>query len=430
MRLVKGRLVRGFLVCAASAGLAAFAGAAGFGRPLPRQGQAGAVARALGTVKTINGNAITLTPDKGEEVNATIQSDARILRIEPGQTSLKDATPITLADVQPGDRILIAGKRADDGKTILVTQMVAMKHAAVQAKQQQESEAWQRGIGGLVSSADPATDTITVKVATLAGSKDIAVHTSKQTDFRRYAPDSVKFDDAKPSTLDQIKPGDQLRARGTRSADGNQFTADGIVTGSFRNIAGTISAVDAAAKTIRLTDLATKQPVLVRFTGQSEIRKLTMPMARMISVRMKGTTATADAEASRGGQPNGGERGGQGARRGGAGGGFGGRGGVGGPGGAGARAGGGDLQQMLTRAPTATLADFQKGDAVMIVSTQGAVSDDLTAITMLGGVEPILEATPKGGQPMQLSPWSLGGGDEGGGDAGGDAGGGGGGGAK
>ena len=76
---------------------------------------------------------------------------------------------------------------------------------------------------------------------------------------------------------------------------------------------------------------------------------------------------------------------------------------------------------MINRMPPASLTDFQKGDAVMIVSTNGTSADTATAITVLGGVEPILAATPKGGQPMTLSPWSLGGG--GGEGAGGDAGG-------
>ena len=65
------------------------------------------------------------------------------------------------------------------------------------------------------------------------------VHISKDTIIRRYAPDSVKFDDAKPGTLEQIKAGDQLRARGTKSDDGKEMTAAEIVSGTFRSIAGT-----------------------------------------------------------------------------------------------------------------------------------------------------------------------------------------------
>ena len=79
--------------------------------------------------------------------------------------------------------------------------------------------------------------------------------------------------------------------------------------------------------------------------------------------------------------------------------------------GASIRTGGGDLQQMLTRMPAATLADLQKGDAVMVVATQGAEKDSPTVITLLAGVEPILRASPKGGQDMILSPWTLGGGE-------------------
>jgi hypothetical protein len=66
---------------------------------------------------------------------------------------------------------------------------------------------------------------------------------------------------------------------------------------------------------------------------------------------------------------------------------------------------------MLARMPAATLSELQKGDAVMVVTTQGNGKDPLTVITLLGGVEPILRSSPKGSQDMILSPWSLGGGE-------------------
>jgi hypothetical protein len=53
----------------------------------------------------------------------------------------------------------------------------------------------------------------------------------------------------------------------------------------------------------------------------------------------------------------------------------------------------------------------KKGDAVMVVTTQGSEKDPPTVITLLAGVEPILRASPKGGQDMILSPWTLGGGE-------------------
>ena len=63
---------------------------------------------------------------------------------------------------------------------------------------------------------------------------------------------------------------------------------------------------------------------------------------------------------------------------------------------------------MLSRIPSVTLADLQKEDAVMIVATQGA-GNEVTAITLLGGVEPILTASPNGMSAAALfSGWNLG----------------------
>ena len=70
--------------------------------------------------------------------------------------------------------------------------------------------------------------------------------------------------------------------------------------------------------------------------------------------------------------------------------------------------GSGDFQQMLSHMPGVTLADLHKGDAVLIVATEGTASGS-TAITLLSGVEPILQAAPSSSQAMMLTPWSLGG---------------------
>jgi len=67
----------------------------------------------------------------------------------------------------------------------------------------------------------------------------------------------------------------------------------------------------------------------------------------------------------------------------------------------------GDFQQMLNHMPAVTLADLHKGDAVMMVTTEGTASNGGTTITLLSGVEPILEAAPNASQAMMLTPWSL-----------------------
>src|ERR1700674_461384 len=254
--------------------------------------QTPAAARPVGTIKSISGNTITLTTDAGSDVTVLVQDATKLVRIAPGQKDLKDATPIQLQDVQPGDRILVRGKLADDGKSVLALSVIAMKKADIAEKQAHEREEWQRhGVGGLVNSVDAANSTITIALPAIGERKKVAIHLSKDTLLRRYAPDSVKFDDAKPAPLDQIKPGDQLRARGTHSADGSELTADEIVSGTFRNIAGTISALDVSAGSITVQDLATKNTVPVKVTAESQLRKLPPPMAQRIAMRLKGIPA-------------------------------------------------------------------------------------------------------------------------------------------
>jgi exosome complex RNA-binding protein Csl4 len=380
----------------------------------------------VGAVKSINGNALVLTADGGTEVSVTVASNAKIVQVAPGEKDLKSATPIVLTDLQVGDRVLVRVRAGDDAKAMTAVWVIAMKRTDLEAKKVQDREDWQkRGIGGLVSAVDPATGTITISTGTGSTAKTVAIHTTKSTALRRYAPDSVQFDDAKPAALDQVKPGDQVRARGTKSADGSEFAADEIVSGTFRNLAGIITAIDASAQTISLTDLITKKPVVVKITAQSQLRKIPAQMAQMIAFRLKGGAAGAGAGTG-GGAGVGGASGQEGGAAGGGSSNGGQRSGGAGAGGAGSGAGGGggrgDFQQIVNRLPASTLADFQKGDAVMVVSTQGSDGGGVTAITMLGGVEAILAAAPAGNaaQAMTLSPWSLGGGAPGGDASGGN----------
>src|SRR5271166_1447764 len=253
----------------------ALAGRAAAQTPATQQVAPSAKTKTVGTIKAISADTVTLTTDSGSEVTVAIQTSTRILRMAPGQTDLKQATPIQAQDLQVGDRLLAGGTSADGGKSVTATTAVVMTKADVAAKQEHDREDWQkRGVGGVVKAVDVGAGTITLSTGTLSGSTPLAVHVWKETIIRRYAPDSVKFDDAKPGTLAQIKPGDQLRARGTKSADGNELAAEEIVSGTFRNVAGTVVAIDAAASTLTLTDLLTKRPVTVRINSDSQLRKL------------------------------------------------------------------------------------------------------------------------------------------------------------
>jgi len=411
--------------------VAPVAGAGPVSAPQPKAAQqtsdsaAPAMARQLGTIKAIHGSAITLTTDAGKDIDVQLAPTTRIVSVEPGSKDLKAAVVLTFKDLQVGDRILVRGQASADDKSFAAAGVIAMKHTDLEAKKQHERDDWQkRGIGGLVSAVDPAAGTVIVAVGVGSTRTNITIATTKSTVVRRYASDSVKFDDAKPSALDQIKPGDQLRARGTRSADGNAFTAEEIVAGSFRNIDGPITAVDTAANTISVMDAITKKPIVVMISAESQLRKIPPEMAQRIAMRLK-ASAGGDASAPSGATsaPSGGAAGpGANAASGAPAAAPSGSGGSG-PGGGNSAGPGGrtpDFQQFLARLPAASIADLQKGDVVMIVATQGATPGDATAISVIGGVEALLTASPRGAREM-LSPWSLGGGGGGDAGAGGDA---------
>src|SRR6267378_1975850 len=136
--------------------------------------QTPAAARPVGTIKSIFGNTIILTTDAGSDVTVQVQDATKLVRIAPGQKDLKDATPIQLTHVQPGDRILVRGKLAEDGKTVLAASVIAMKKADIAEKQSHEREEWQKhGFGGLVSSVDPASGTISVALPSVAEKKTV-----------------------------------------------------------------------------------------------------------------------------------------------------------------------------------------------------------------------------------------------------------------
>jgi hypothetical protein len=372
--------------------------------------------RVSGTVTAIAGNVLTVKDDKGTESKVTVPDSARVLELPAGAKSLSAATPIKVSDIAVGDRIL--AKATPDGSNYTASTVVAMKQADIAKLQQRELQDWKtKGVNGIVKSVDPAAQTITISAGNGPTAKAIVIQASKTTNIRRYAPDSTKFDDAKPATLDEIKPGDQLRAKGAKNDDGTELTADAIIAGTFRNIAGTVVSVDAAANKVVVNDLATKKPFTVDVNTDSQLHKLSPMMAQGIAMRLKGGAASPSAPgaapggAAGSGAPVSGNGTGAG---GGAGGGQGRAAGVNGgqPPAAGGAPGqrGGDLQQALNRAPVLELAELKKGDAVMVLTTEGGTPDEATAVTLLAGVEPLLQASPSASQSVLSASWSLGGG--------------------
>ena len=365
-----------WLRIAFSAGIL-FAFAGGMCAALPAQTAAPAAAPAppqRGTVKTISGNTLTVATDAGPTVTIAVPDATKIVQEPVGSTDLKAATPSQFSQISVGDRVLAAVRAGDTPGSFTAREVVVMKSADIAQMQAAQQADWKaRGAGGIVSAVDPAAGTITIA----SGAKKLVIDTSSKTVFKRFASDSVKYQDAKPGTLAQIQVKDQLQARGTKSADGLSMQAEEVVSGSFEDLSGQIITVDAAAGKITLKDLGTKKLMTVNVTANSDLRLMPMQAAMRFAAQSNGGGG-----AGTGGADAGGMR----------------------------RSAGADLSQMIARFPAISLADLHKGDAVMIVASAPAPgASTVTATTVLAGVDPILTANPNGGMSLSMS---IGGGDE------------------
>ena len=344
--------------------------------------------RFVGTITAINGDTLTVKPDNGDVRQVQVPATAALKRVEPGQKDLSGAATIQLTDLATGDRVLVRLDPNASGDASQATQIVTIKAADVAKKQQQDREEWARSsVGGLVKSVDPASGVLVLTSGAGPTLKIVTVRVNKSTVLKRYAPASVRFDLAQPAPIDAIQPGDQVRARGTKNADGTEIDAAEVVSGSFRNISGTVASLDESGSSFSVKDLLTKKQITVHITPDSQMHSLPENMARVMAARLKGSAPAAGAGA---GQQ---------------------RSGAGGQGGGGGQGRSGDMQALLNRTPAIHFSDLKKGDAVMLVATAGA--SDVTAITLLTGVEPLLEA-PEASRDL-LANWSMGSG--GGGEA-------------
>jgi hypothetical protein len=337
----------------------------------------------VGTVTAISGNTLSVKTDGDGVRQVEVPSTAAIKRISPGQKDLSNADTLQFGDLDIGDRVLVKLAPASSGSPDVAVQIVAVKQADLVKKQQAEREDWQeRGVAGLVKSVDSASGVIVLSSGTGATAKTITVQTTKATVLKRYAPNSVRFDEANTAAIDAIHPGDQLRARGEKNEAGTEIAAEEVISGTFRNLSGTIASVDTAASTLVLKDLATKKLVTVHITADAQMRKLSEHVAQALAARLNGAANGAGGKGvkspSQSAAPSTPPHG------------------VAGP--------GGDPQQMLNHAEAIQLASLKKGDAIMVVSTDGTT--EVTAITLLAGVEPMLQS-PAATQSL-LNNWSMG----------------------
>jgi hypothetical protein len=351
--------------------------------------------RAIGEVKSIDAakKGIVIKTDAGSVVTVIVSDTTTYLQLAPGETKLENATPLKFADIAEGDRVFATGKMAEDFKSIPSRRVVVMTKGDISKKQEKERLEWrQRGILGVIAAIKSDTKEVTITTRNAAGTQPVIIPISEKVDMRRYAPDSIKFSDAKPSEFTELKVGDQVRALGDKSADGTHFTPEKVVTGAFRTVAGTITAIDTATGEIKINELEKKQPLTIVIKQDSVLRRFPAEFGAMMGGRPGG----AGGPGGQGNAGGGSAAGGQGApanRP---------AGGPGGPGGPGA--GRGNIADMLERLPTIPITELKVGDTIVVSSTKGADPTRLTAITLVSGADTLLAMLAPRPQPGAQAP--------------------------
>ena len=175
---------------------------------------------------------------------------------------------------------MVLGHLGEDQQTIQATRVVVMSKSDLFSFHEAEVREWQtRGIEGVVKAVDPAKMEITIAAPNHPPTPGNLTHpvvltTTPQTVLLRYAPNSVKFADAKPSNFAGLKVGDQLRALGTNSEDGSHYAAEKVVFGTFHNIGATVISVDPQANTLTVKNLATNKPMVVHANADCKMHQL------------------------------------------------------------------------------------------------------------------------------------------------------------
>jgi hypothetical protein len=332
-------------ILALTLSVSAFAGRAGAQTPAGSPGEAGITAAyAFGEVVSVGeGGAQLVLRTSAGEITALLDARTKYLRVAPGAESLEKAEPITLADIRVGDVVMARGKVAEDKKSVPARLVVVMSRASIARKREQEREEWRRrGIAGRVTALDPAARQFTLLARTPEGERPFVVRAGERVVFRRYAPDSPKFGDARESSFDELKVGDLLRVLGERGA-GDSFTAEQVVSGSFRTVGGPVTAVDGAKGEITINDIPTRRPLVIAFGPNSMLRRVPAELLPALAQKQKAPAADGAA----------------------------------------------DLQETLERLPAVTVGELKPGALVLASVSDGADASRAVAVMLVLGLDPL-----------------------------------------
>jgi hypothetical protein len=361
----------------------------------------------IGSVENVDtaAHTITVKTEKGDE-KIKFDDRTQFMQLPPGETDVKKATAIKASDVGQGDHML-ARVRAADPTGAPALRCFVNKQADIAQRNQRTLEEWQtQSVSGVVESVDPSTKVVTIKVRATgpaAQPHDVKIDASGKVSFERFSPETGKYE---PGDFGAIAQGNVVRVLGQKNEDATEVKADAIQSGAFRTIPAVVKSVN--GEVVSATDPQTKKPVTIALKPYTTMKRLDDTTAMMLARRLNPTFQQGGGrgrgrgqEAGQGAPPaNGGGTPGMMAGMQGAGGG---RGGFGG--GRGMRA---DSTKLLDQQATITATDLKPNEPVIITGISGSDPSQITAITLIAGVDPILRAAPNRGPDPLGGSWNFG----------------------
>jgi hypothetical protein len=362
--------------------------------PETAAGQASSrVQRVVGEVTSIDTSKrrLILKTDTGSQVVVMTDDKTSVVKAQPGARDLSATTPLTVAEVAVGDRLLARGTLAEDEKTLAARQLVVMSRSDIARKREEERAEWRRrGVSGVIKALDPSTGQVTVETRSLTGSQTIVVATlDHKATFKRYAPDSVRFSDAVPGSFAELQVGDQVRVLGDRTPEGSRVLAEQVVSGAFRIVSGAVKS--ASGREVTIVDNETGNPLTVVVGPDVMVRRLPAAMAARLAKQFRAGAGQPEGDEGRAGvRPPRATVEGPAAETSG-------------------RTEGATLQETLERLPPMPMEELKPGDQIAVSSPKSRTPGRLVAAVLLAGIEPLLEPRRGAGgvEAVGLAPGAL-----------------------
>jgi hypothetical protein len=363
----------------------------------------------IGSVENVDAAAHTITvkTDKGDE-KIKFDDRTQFVQLPPGETDAKKATPIKASEVGQGDHML-ARVRASDPTGLPALRCFVNKQADIAQRNQRTLEEWQtQSVSGVVESVDPAAKTITMRMRAMgpgAQPHDVKIDASGKVTVERFSPETGKYE---PGDFGAIAQGNVVRVLGEKNADVTEVKAEAIQSGAFRTIPAVVKSVN--GEVVSATDPQTKKPITITLKPYTTMKRLDDATAMTLARRLNPTFQQGGGRGrGQGASQNGAPANGAGSpgmmtgMQGAGGGQGGGRGGFGG--GRGMRT---DPTKLLDQQPTIAATDLKPNEPVIITGINGSDSSQITAITLIAGVDPILRAAPNRGPDPLGGSWNFG----------------------